>query len=108
MTSAKRTSEVIGFFVSSVIEETGQFLASNSDGVKSVKMDKLSDSRTEEGVREQMRTTYDLQAKSMTTSGLWYIVIAVVPLWPLLDATAANLFCVVYARSSYLMPMLTR
>ena len=51
-----------------------------------------------------MRETHDLQAKSVTTSEFWYIVMAVVPLWPLFEPTAAKLFAVVYARSSYLIP----
>ena len=55
-----------------------------------------------------MRETHDLQAKSVTTSELWYIVIAVVPLWPLFEPTAAKLFAVVYARSSYLIPEFSR
>ena len=51
-----------------------------------------------------MQETHDLQAKSVTTSEFWYIVIAVVPLWPLFEPTAAKLFAVVYARSSYFIP----
>ena len=55
-----------------------------------------------------MRKTYDRQAKSATTSEFWYIVIAVVPLWPLFEPTDAKLFAVVYARSSYFIPMHSR
>ena len=55
-----------------------------------------------------MRNTYDLQAKSVTTSEFLYIVTAVVPLWPLFEPTDAKLFAVVYARSSYFIPIFSR
>ena len=58
--------------------------------------------------RETKGSTHDLQAKSVTVSELLRKVTPEVPLWPLLAPKEAKPCCVVYARSSYLIPATTR